>query len=41
MHLQAKRTVETILRTTRCKDKHKRDMLYDSDWLLECQLMRI
>lgn len=41
MQFQAKRTVETILRMARCKDKHKRDMRYDSDWLLECQLMRI
>lgn len=32
----ARRTVETILRIAKCKDKHKKNIRYDADWLLEC-----
>lgn len=41
VHFQARRTVLTILRMAKCKDKYHRDMRYEADWLLECYLLRI
>lgn len=40
-YFQARNTVENIVKRTKCVAKHKTDMRYQAEWLLESVLLRI